>query len=80
MSLLCLHAAIDSSILLLEASHRWPELVAALDMRAQKNVSTAQKRTDLTRIAVVYRDHIKDTERAIGAWQRRHDLPDLPPA
>ncbi|HUQ04792.1 MAG TPA: tetratricopeptide repeat protein [Kofleriaceae bacterium] len=63
-------AAIDSSILLLEASQRWPELVAALNMRAQKNVSTAQKRTDLTRIAVVYRDHIKDTEKAIGAWQR----------
>ncbi|KAB2906619.1 MAG: hypothetical protein F9K40_06285, partial [Kofleriaceae bacterium] len=63
-------AAIDSSILLLEASQRWPELVAALDMRAQKKVSNAQRRTDLTRIAVVYRDEIKDAEKAIAAWQR----------
>ncbi len=62
--------ALDSAILLLEAAQRWTELVTALDQRAGKNVSAAQKRADLTRIAVVYRDHVKDPEQAIAAWQR----------
>ncbi len=62
--------ALDSSILLLEGASRWGELVGALDQRAGKNVSAAQKRADLTRIAVVQRDQIKDAEKAIAAWQR----------
>ncbi len=62
--------ALDSAILLLETSARWTELVTALDQRAGKNVSAAQKRADLTRIAVVFRDPVRDVERAIAAWQR----------
>ena len=62
--------AIDSVILLLEGAQRWAELIPALGLRAGKNVSTAQKRADLTRIAVVHRDHLNDPEQAIAAWQR----------
>ncbi len=62
--------ALDSAILLLETAARWRELVVALDQRASRDVSAAQKRADLTRIAVVYRDRIDDAEQAIAAWQR----------
>lgn len=63
-------AALDAVIGLLEQAQRWPELVAALDTRVGKNVSAAQRRADLTRIAVVQRDHIGDGPAAIAAWQR----------
>jgi tetratricopeptide (TPR) repeat protein/Tfp pilus assembly protein PilF len=63
-------AALDAVIALLEHAQRWPELIAALDVRAGKQVSAAQRRADLTRIAVVQRDHVGDVPAAIAAWQR----------
>ncbi|MBP6846707.1 MAG: hypothetical protein KA201_23320, partial [Kofleriaceae bacterium] len=63
-------AALDAVIALLEHAQRWPELIAALDVRAGKDVSAAQRRADLTRIAVVQRDHVGDVPAAIAAWQR----------
>ncbi|MBK9035655.1 MAG: hypothetical protein IPL61_31115 [Myxococcales bacterium] len=63
-------AALDAVIALLEHAQRWPELVVALDTRAGKDVSAAQRRADLTRIAVVQRDHVGDAPAAIAAWQR----------
>jgi tetratricopeptide (TPR) repeat protein len=62
--------ALDAVIALLETAGRWPELVTALDQRVGKNVSAAQRRADLTRIAVVQRDQIGDGPAAIAAWQR----------
>jgi tetratricopeptide (TPR) repeat protein len=44
--------------------------VTALDTRAGKQVSPAQRRADLTRIAIVQRDHLNDAPAAIAAWQR----------
>jgi tetratricopeptide (TPR) repeat protein len=63
-------SALDARIALLEGSGRWTDLIAALDLRAQKNVSAVQKRSDLIRIATVHRDHLNDNGAAIGAWQR----------
>src|SRR5262249_2468887 len=63
-------AARDARIGLLEGSERWRDLVSALDLRSTKNVSAVQKRSDLIRIATVYRDHLKDDNAAIAAWQR----------
>ncbi|HVV82915.1 MAG TPA: tetratricopeptide repeat protein [Kofleriaceae bacterium] len=63
-------AALDSVITLLESVERWPALIDALELRAGKNVSPAQQRTDLTRVAVIAREHLHDGERAIAAWQR----------
>lgn len=63
-------AALDSVIALLESVHRWPALITALEARAGKKVSAAQQRADLTRVAVVYRDHLADGDRAISAWTR----------
>lgn len=62
--------ALDAVITLLEGAGRWAELVTALDTRASKNVSPAQRRADLTRIAIVQRDHLNDAPAAIAAWQR----------
>ena len=62
--------ALDAIISLLELANRWPELIAALEQRAGKNVSAAQRRADLTRVAIVHADHIGDAEAAITAWQR----------
>lgn len=62
--------ALDAIIALLEQAHRWPELIAALEQRAGKNVSPAQRRADLTRVAIVHADHTGDAEAAIAAWQR----------
>ncbi|MCE9580469.1 MAG: tetratricopeptide repeat protein [Deltaproteobacteria bacterium] len=63
-------SALDARISLLEGSGRWSDLIAALDLRAQKNVSAVQKRSDLIRIATVQRDHLNDNDAAIAAWLR----------
>ena len=62
--------ALDAIISLLELARRWPELIAALDQRAGKKVSDAQRRADLTRVAIIHADHIGDPDAAIAAWQR----------
>jgi tetratricopeptide (TPR) repeat protein len=62
--------ALDARITLLEAASKWDDLVAALELRAGKNVSGPQKRSDLMRIATVHRQHRNDLDGAIAAWQR----------
>jgi len=62
--------ALDARITLLEAREHWNDLVAALELRASKDVSAALKRSDLTRIATIHRDQRNDLDNAIAAWQR----------
>ena len=63
-------AALDARITLLEGNRRWDDLVAAFEARAGRKVSAAQKRSDLTRVATIHRDHRSDLDAAIAAWQR----------
>ncbi len=62
--------AIDALIALLEGEQRWIDLIPALDARAGRKVTRAQKKSDLMRIASVHADQLGDTAAAITAWQR----------
>lgn len=63
-------SGLDARILLLENQNRWDDLVAALEARAAKHRSTAQKRADLVRVALVHHEQRGDLASAISAWQR----------
>ncbi len=63
-------SGLDARITLLENQNRWDDLVAALEARAAKHRSTAQKRADLVRVALVHHQQRGDLTAAISAWQR----------
>ena len=63
-------SGLDARISLLENQNRWDDLVAALEARAAKHSSSAQKRADLVRVALVHHHQRGDLAAAISAWQR----------
>ena len=63
-------AALDALIALLESVERWTDLIPALDSRAGKKVTPAQRKSDLMRIAVIHADKLGDRPAAIEGWQR----------
>lgn len=63
-------SALDARIGILESQQRWDELVTALDGRANKAPTLAQKRADLVRVAQIHHQQRKDLDAAIATWQR----------
>lgn len=63
-------SGLDARIALLENQQRWDELVSALEARAARHSSAAQKRADLARVALVHHQQRADLPAAIAAWQR----------
>ncbi len=63
-------SGLDARIGILETQHRWDDLVAALESRANKVAAPMQKRADLVRVAVVHHLQRRDLNAAISAWQR----------
>ncbi|MEZ4363329.1 MAG: tetratricopeptide repeat protein [Kofleriaceae bacterium] len=63
-------SGLDARIALLDNQNRWDDLVEALEARAAKHRSAAQKRADLVRVALVHHQERQDLSAAISAWQR----------
>lgn len=63
-------SGLDARIALLDNQNRWDDLIDALEARAAKHRSTAQKRADLVRVALVHHQQRSDLPAAISAWQR----------
>lgn len=62
--------ALDATVALLEGEKRWEPLIEVLSQRITKAVASGQKRSDLVRIATIYKDELSLNEQAIAAWLR----------